>query len=87
MQDGDALLAELKALNKASMCVGTCQGWGTCSKPGLGKGGKPGSGVGTWASEDSGWGYDGQKTARWDNTGITRPDQASRGLADRGRRN
>ena len=85
MQDGDALLAELKALNKASMCVGTCQGWGTCNKPGYNpNGSKPGSGVGTWANEDSGWGYDGQQTARWDNTGITRPDEAPRGLADRG---
>jgi hypothetical protein len=85
MQDGDALLAELKALNKASMCVGSCQGWGSCSKPGYNpNGGKPGSGVGTWANEDSGWGYDGQQTQRWDNTGVTRPDQAARGLADRG---
>ncbi len=84
MQDGQELLAELKALNKASMCVGSCQGWGSCQKPGMGKGGKPGSGVGTWADEDSGWGYDGQQTARWDNTGITRPDQAAKGLTDRG---
>ena len=84
MQDGEAMLAELKALNKASMCVGSCQGWGTCNKPGLGKGGRPGSGVGRWASEDGDWGYNGQQTDHWDNTGITRPDEAPRGLADRG---
>jgi hypothetical protein len=85
MQDGEAMLAELKALNKASMCVGNCQSWGSCNKPGMGKkpGGKPGSGVGTWANEDDNWGYDGQQTARWDNTGITRPDQKERGLTDR----
>ena len=47
-------------------------------------GGKPGSGVGTWANEDGGWGYDGQQTAKWDNTGVTRPDQAARGETDRG---
>ena len=84
MSDSEAMLAELKALNKASMCVGNCQGWGSCNHPGMGTkpGGKPGSGVGTWA-DDEGWGYDGQQTARWDNTGITRPDQASRGLTER----
>jgi hypothetical protein len=84
MSDGEAMLAELKALNKASMCVGNCQGWGSCNRPGMGTrpGGKPGSGVGTWADDD-GWGYDGQQTTRWDNTGVTRPDQASRGLTER----
>jgi hypothetical protein len=86
MNDAQALQAELDALNKASMCVGTCQSWGQCkgNKPGFKKGGKPGSGVGTWADEDGGWGYDGQQTKTWDNTGMTRPDQASRGTTDRG---
>ncbi|HTA31094.1 MAG TPA: hypothetical protein VK731_11450, partial [Candidatus Cybelea sp.] len=53
MSDGDAMLAELKALNQASMCVGNCQSWGSCNKPGIRNkpGGKPGSGVGTWADE------------------------------------
>ncbi len=86
MNDAQALQAELDALNKASMCVGTCQSWGQCkgNKPGFKNGGKPGSGVGTWADEDGGWGYDGQQTKTWDNTGLTRPDQASRGTTDRG---
>jgi hypothetical protein len=86
MGDAQAMMAELDALNKASMCVGTCQGWGSCSKPGMGTkpGGKPGSGVGTWADENSGWGYNGQMTDRWDNSGIVRPDQKPRGVSDRG---
>jgi hypothetical protein len=85
MGDAKSLLAELKALDKASMCVGSCQSWGSGNKPGVGKTpGKPGSGVGTWENEDSGWGYDGQKTARWDNTGVNRPDMKPRDLTDRG---
>ena len=28
MSDAQALMAELDALKKASMCVGTCQSWG-----------------------------------------------------------
>jgi hypothetical protein len=84
MNDAESLSAELAALNKASTCIGTCQGWGTCNKPGIGKGGRPGSGVGTWASEDAGWGYDGHQTERWDNTGVERPDMDAKGLADRG---
>ncbi|EEF57285.1 hypothetical protein, partial [Pedosphaera parvula] len=86
MNDSQSLMAELEALKKASMCVGTCQGWGNCNKPGMGTkpGGKPGSGVGTWANEDDGWGYNGQQTAKWDNTGVNRPDMAGRGVTDRG---
>ncbi|MDB6065692.1 MAG: hypothetical protein JWR26_1900 [Pedosphaera sp.] len=88
MNDAQAMMAELDALNKASMCVGTCQGWGQCNgknpRMGTKPGGKPGSGVGTWADENSGWGYDGHLTDRWDNTGQVRPDQAPRGIADRG---
>jgi hypothetical protein len=65
------------------LCIGTCQGWGLCNRPGLGKGGKPGSGVGTWADENGGWGYDGQWTERWDNSGATRPDMDPRGHTER----
>ena len=86
MNDAQAMQAELDALNKASLCVGTCQSWSQCkgNKPGFGKGGKPGSGVGQWANEDDGWGYDGHQTQKWDNTGVTRPDTAPRGTSDRG---
>src|SRR5882724_6824547 len=46
MNDAAAMQAELDALNKAQMAIGTCTSWGKCNKPGYGKGGKPGSGVG-----------------------------------------
>jgi hypothetical protein len=70
-------------LNKATACVGSCQGWGQCKSHGIGNGGKPGRGVGTWA-DDNGWGYAPQMTDHWDNTGNIRPDQDPRGLTDRG---
>ncbi len=85
MGDAQSLQAELEALSKASTAVGSCQGWGKCQNPGFNpKGKKPGSGVGTWADEDSGWMYDGQWNDRWDNSGVVRKDMESRGLTDRG---
>jgi hypothetical protein len=84
MNDAQALLAELNSLNQASQCIGTRTGWGQCNQPGSKPGGKPGRGVGTWADEDSGWGYDGHQETGWDNSGIVRPDREGRGLADRG---
>jgi hypothetical protein len=83
--DAQALMSELDALNKASMCVGTCQGWKTCKNPGFNPNGKnkPGSGVGTWADENS-WMYDGAWSDRWDNSGIVRPDMEGKGITDRG---
>src|SRR5438552_7080906 len=55
MGDAQELAATLENLNQASQCIGSCQGWGACKKPGTaGKGGKPGSGVGTWAEDESG---------------------------------
>lgn len=85
--DAQAMMSELDALNKASMCVGSCQGWGQCNSKNVGfnpNGKRPGRGVGTWADEDSGWGYNGQQMDRWDNSGIVRPDMASKGVTDRG---
>lgn len=87
MGDSKALMAELDALNHASMCVGTCNGWGQCMsmRPGFNPhGGKPGRGVGTWADENGGWGYNGQQTELTDNSGMKRPDMAQRGQTDRG---
>jgi len=84
MGDAQEIAAELENLNKASMCIGTCQGWKACNKPGLGQGGRPGGGVGTWADEKNGWMYDGQWSDHWDNTGAVRPDQDARGHTDRG---
>jgi len=84
MGDAQEIAAALENLNKASMCVGTCQSWKMCNKPGIGKGGKPGGGVGTWADENNAWMYDGQWNDHWDNTGSVRPDQDPRGHTDRG---
>lgn len=86
MNDAQSMLAELDALNKAQMCVGTCQGWGQCKSDKIGwkQGGKPGKGVGTWADENSGWGYNGQQSGLWDNSGVNRPDMDGRGITDRG---
>jgi hypothetical protein len=85
--DAKSLMAEMDALNQASMCVGTCNGWGQCQgmKAGFNPhGGKPGKGVGTWADENGGWGYDGQQTELTDNSAMKRPDMAGKGLTDRG---
>jgi chemotaxis protein histidine kinase CheA len=84
MGDAQQMMAELENLNKASQCIGTCQSWKIGNKPGMGKGGKPGGGVGTWADEKSGWMYDGQWSDHWDNSGNVRPDMAGKGQTDRG---
>ena len=82
MGDAQQMQETLEALNQASMCIGTGQGWRACKNPGFGKGGKPGRGVGTWADENSQW--NGEWTGGWDNSGITRPDADPRGQTDRG---
>jgi len=82
MGDGQAIMAELEALQKASMCIGTCKGWGQCKNPGYGTGSRPGSGVGTWSDSQGEW--NGEWTDRWDNTGVERPDGDPRGVTDRG---
>jgi HPt (histidine-containing phosphotransfer) domain-containing protein len=83
MGDAQSLQATLEALQKAQMCVGTGKSWAQCKSPGMGKGGKPGRGVGTWA-DDTGWLYYPEVTERWDNSGLVRPDMDPRGLTDRG---
>jgi hypothetical protein len=81
--DAQELSATLDALNQASMCIGTCQGWRSGKgPPRAGPGGRPGSGVGTWAEEGGVW--DGESTAGWDNSSVVRPDMAGRGQTDRG---
>jgi DNA-binding transcriptional regulator YhcF (GntR family) len=84
MGDAQELQASLDALNQASMCIGTGQCWrpGKNGMPRAGRGGKPGSGVGTWAEDGAQW--DGQWTGGWDNSGIVRPDEDPRGHTDRG---
>jgi hypothetical protein len=83
--DAQQVQATLDAMQQAEMCIGTCQRWGSCSKPGFNPNGenRPGGGVGTWADHDyAGW--DGKFTEHWDNSGIVRPDMAARGQTDRG---
>jgi hypothetical protein len=83
MGDAQELMATLENMQQASMCVGTSQGWKASTRPGYNpKGGKPGSGVGTWS--DSTGEYTGEFNDRWDNTGIVRPDEDPRGHTDRG---
>jgi predicted nucleic acid-binding Zn-ribbon protein len=83
MGDSQELAATLENLNKASMCIGSCQGWGQCKNPGFNPNGKgPGSGVGTWSDSSAEW--NGESTAGWDNSDINRPDMEGRGVTDRG---
>jgi hypothetical protein len=85
MGDAQSLAAELDALNQAALAIGTGQGWkagNAHGRPAMGQGGRPGTGVGTWAEEDAQW--DGQWNERWDNTGVTQPDREPRGHTDRG---
>jgi predicted nucleic acid-binding Zn-ribbon protein len=84
MGDAQELAATLENLNQASMCIGSCQGWRACNgPPRAGKGGKPGSGVGTWA-EDETADWNGPFSDSWDNSGVVRPDTDARGHSDRG---
>ena len=85
MGDAQELAATLDSLNQASMCIGSCQGWGmhTGNRPGYNPYGKgPGGGVGTWGDPNAQW--DGQWSDHWDNTGAVRPDQDPMGHTDRG---
>jgi hypothetical protein len=93
--DAQSLMAAMDALREASMCIASGQKWGACQGcggqgcglckgRGVGEGGRPGSGVGTWADEDSGWMYDGSWSELTDNSGMIRPDMDPRGISDRG---
>jgi chromosome segregation ATPase len=93
--DAQSLMAALEAMKEASMCIASGQKWGLCGNcngrgcgmcrgRGWGQGGKPGSGVGTWADESSGWMYDGSWSDLVDNSGVMRPDMDPRGISDRG---
>jgi ABC-type transporter Mla subunit MlaD len=98
MSDAEALLAAMEALDRAQMALltgkewseckgGQCQacngeGCSLCKGRGWGHGGKPGSGVGTWADEEEGWSFWTQ-TGPVDNSGIERPDMDARGNTDR----
>jgi len=83
MGDAKELQATLENMQQASMCIGNCQGWKASNTPGVGKGGKPGSGVGTWAENEAAE-FNGEFSDRWDNSGSVRPDTDPRGHTDRG---
>lgn len=85
MGDMQGMQAAMDALKRAQMAIGTGEGW--CKTPGngppkAGKGGKPSSGVGTWADEEGGEAP--EQNNDWDNSDVNRPDQDPRGLTDRG---
>jgi hypothetical protein len=97
MADAQALMSTLDALQQAQMaiamgkswdqCQGGCKacngkGCALCQGRGWGRGGKPGSGVGTWADE-VGWNYFPEQMQPVDNSGVQRPDLDPRGLSDR----
>jgi hypothetical protein len=84
--DCQSLLATLADLDKASMCIGSCQGWGQCqsTRPGFNPFGKrPGTGVGTWGEEGGDWMASGDWTAPFDASGVQRPDLDPRGVVER----
>ncbi len=87
MNDAQSLMATLENLDRASMCIGSCQGWGQCKgkKPGFGPGKGPGPGVGTWGQEGGEWveNYD-DGSGNIDRTDLDKRDQDGRGVADRG---
>jgi hypothetical protein len=96
MADAQALQEALEGLERAQMAIASGKQWSessgackACNGQGCalckrwGHGGKPGSGVGTWADE-TGWSYFPQQQEAVDNSGITRPDMAARGETDRG---
>lgn len=84
MGDSEALMAELQSLNEASMCIanGQCWGMGKPGRPGYKPTDKPGSGVGTWAENES-MDWTGEMSDGWDNSGIVREDMDARGITDR----
>jgi flagellar biosynthesis chaperone FliJ len=86
MADAKALQESLDAVNQAEACLATHRPWderagGFCRSIGQRPGGRNG-GVGTWTDDDSQLYPEMSKS--WDNSGADRPDQAPRGLTDRG---
>jgi len=84
MGDMEGLMASLANLQKAQMCIGNCQGWGKgAGRVGFNPNGtKGGKGFGTWA-QDNPWALPNEIQDLWDNSGINRPDMASKGQTER----
>lgn len=87
MNDAQSLMAALENLDKASMCIGQCKGWGQCqgTKPGYNPFGKnPGAGVGTWGEEGGEWAdsFD-DGTGDIDRSALNDRNQDGRGQTER----
>lgn len=86
MGDAQQMMAALDGLKAAQAAVGNGTGWGQQpggkGKPRSGPGGKGGKGVGTW-SENNAWAFPEAIEDTWDNSGVSRPDQAAKGNTDR----
>jgi len=87
MNDAQSLMAALENLDKASMCIGQCKGWGQCAgmRPGYNPFGKKGGpGVGTWGEEGGQWedSYD-DGTGNIDRSALNDRNQDGRGQTDR----
>lgn len=78
--DLQAMIDSLEMLQKAEQCVGNGKCWGSGFHP---KGNRAGSGVGTWADEETA-SYFPESSSGWDNSGIIQPEMDSRGHTDRG---
>jgi hypothetical protein len=85
LADAQDLKSALDALRRAQTAIGGLKSWAAAGAgmPGSKPGGKPGRGVGTWAEDESQPGP-AESSGLWDNSGIERPDRASRGETDRG---
>ncbi len=87
MNDAQQMMAALDNLDRASLSIGQCKGWGQCvgMKPGYNPFGKKGgAGVGTWGEEGGEWAdsYD-DGTGNIDRSGLNDRNQAGRGQTDR----
>lgn len=98
MNDAQAMADSLAALDRAQAAVASGKSWGQCKSgqcsqcngagcaackgTGWGRGGKPGAGVGTWASEE-GWNYYPTEQVAVDNSGIVRPDMEGKPPTER----
>ena len=87
MNDASAMMAALDNLDKASMSISQCKGWGQCEgkKPGYNPFGKnPGNGVGTWGQEGGEWVENfGEGTPYVDRSALDKRDQDGREKSDR----
>lgn len=87
MNDAQQMMAALDNLDRASLSIGQCKGWGQCvgMKPGYNPFGKKGGpGVGTWGEEGGEWAdsYD-DGTGNIDRSALNDRNQAGRGQTDR----